>query len=117
MIRNALRLAPLALLVFFAAPAQAQTPTQTTEVLVLTTATALPNLSGRMGIEILNLGPNDIWCALGSSTLAVVNKSRKVAASGGSWSLSAGDKIKIWCIASTANQVTGAATIVTELRR
>lgn len=96
--------------------AQAQgTPTLTTEVLVATTATALPKLANRKAIEIQNLGPNAIFCALGSSAKALLNKARKIDASGGVWALDAPPTLSIYCITSTL-QVTGAATVVTELR-
>jgi hypothetical protein len=85
----------------------------TTEVLVLTTATAMPAASLRRFIEIQNLGPNDIFCA-GSSAGAVVNKARRISANGGTWNYTAGDRV--WCVAASANQVTGAATIVSEIK-
>jgi len=85
----------------------------TTEVLVQTSSTALPVRPLRRLLAIQNLGPNDIFCA-DTSAAAVVNKAWKVAANGGTLTITAGDKL--WCIASTANQVTGAATIVLELK-
>ena len=83
------------------------------EVLVLTTSTLIPRTTNRntKGIEIYNNGPNDIFCATG--TAAVLNKARKIPA-GGSWSLAISRNVQVNCIAATANQVTGAATIVTE---
>jgi hypothetical protein len=101
----------LLLLVVLAAPAFA------TEVLVLTSATRVDTGSlGRRGFEIQNLGPNDIWCELGpSGTVPVVSKSRKVAASGGTWSASAKSTQWLYCIASTASQLTAAATIYIEV--
>ena len=95
----------------------ALTGSATTEVLVLTTATQLPQTAtaprGRSAIEIQNLGPNSIFCAFSSAT-AVVNKARRIQ-SGESWAIDAKSHIPIYCIAATANQVTGAATIVSEL--
>lgn len=94
----------------------------TTEVLVLNaTQTALPatSLAGRRAIEIQNLGPNAIYCAIGPASApptAVLLKSRQVAASGGVWAIDLNDKIVVRCLAATADQVTGAATIVTEVR-
>lgn len=86
----------------------------TVEVLVLTTATAMPQTSlTRRGLMIENRGPNAIWCAFGSSSRAVVNKSHKVSASGDRFTFNGPDKV--WCIAETANQVTGAATVVSEV--
>ena|SRR5688500_10597495 len=104
------RLAMVAVLLPFFALAQ----TATTEVLVLTTATALPIGQYRRAVEIQNLGPNPIFCALGDSSLAVLNKARRIAA-GDAWALDAPSSQRIWCITS-ANQVTGAATIVSEVR-
>jgi hypothetical protein len=98
----------LAVVLLGAVAAQALT---TTEVLVLTTPTALPVLRYRRIFEVQNLGPNDIFCA-GSSAGAVANKARRIAANGGAWSFSGGDAV--WCVAATANQVTGAATITSE---
>lgn len=85
----------------------------TTEVLVLTSATALPQTSYfRRGLLIENRGPNAIWCAFSSAT-TVVNKAHRVAPNGGTFALNAPDKM--WCIAETAAQVTGAATVVSEV--
>lgn len=84
---------------------------KTTEVLVLTTATAMPQMAGRKGFEIQNLGPNPIYCAF-TSAAAVVNKARKIDA-GGTWSLDVTSYITTYCI-TTVNQVTGAATVVSE---
>lgn len=94
----------------------------TTEVLVLNlTQTAMPTtpLAGRRAIEIQNLGPNAIYCAIGPASTpptAVLLKSRQIAASGGVWAIDLNDKIIVRCLVATANQVTGAATIVTEVR-
>ena len=91
----------------------------TAEVLVLTTATELPAINSRAAIEIQNLGPNPIFCALKDSAKAVVNKARRLDAVGGQnvWAFDAPAGLKVYCIASTANQVTTAATIVTQLQR
>lgn len=94
----------------------------TSEVLVLNaTQTAMPAapLSDRRAIEIQNLGPNAIYCAVGPASApptAVLLKSRQIAASGGVWAVDAGPNIIVRCLAATADQVTGAATIVTEVR-
>jgi hypothetical protein len=100
--------------------ASAQISGTTTEVLVLTTAggTAVPAtaLVGRRALEIQNLGPNAIYCSTGTPVLATA---RKLSAAGGVdslWALDASDNIVIKCLAATANQVTTAATIVTELK-
>ena len=104
-----MRLRNFLLAALFPFVAQAGT---TTEVLVLTTATALPQASlYRRGLLIENRGPNAIWCAL-SSAAAVVNKSHKIA-TGERFPFNAPDKW--WCVAETASQVTGAATVVSEV--
>lgn len=89
---------------------------KTTEVLVLNSAsTAVPAaaLTSRKGIEVFNNGPNTIYCTI-DGTAAVVNKARPIPA-GMAWSLAAGPSIAVNCISATADQVTTAATIVSEL--
>lgn len=95
---------------------EGQSAAATAEVLVLTSATQIPALGGRKAVEVQNRGPNSIFCALASSGAAVVNRAREVKA-GDAWALDAPDTLSIWCIAATAAQVTGAATIVTQLPR
>ncbi len=102
--------------------AQAQTcppnthqPGTDPEVLVLTTATRLPQLCGRQAVEIQNLGPNPIYCSLSVASMARVGKARRIS-TGETWSVDAPATLPIWCVAATAAQVTGAATIVTEIR-
>jgi nitrogen fixation-related uncharacterized protein len=98
--------------------AVALTTAETTEVLVLNTAaTAVPTspLVGRRSVEVQNLGPNAIFCTLGGDT-PVVSKSRQLAASGGTWAFDVSEAIVVKCIAGTADQVTGAATIVSEVK-
>lgn len=90
-----------------------------TEVLVSsTTPTAISTVGtaskSRSGLGIKNLGPNPIWCS-STKAEAVVNKAWKVNANGGTLSLGAGSEDTLWCIASTAAQVTGAGTVVIEL--
>lgn len=86
------------------------------EVLVLTTPTRIPQLCGRAGVELQNLGPNPIWCVISySSAHARVNRARKIDA-GSTWSANVKDTQPIWCVASTAAQVQSAATIVSEAR-
>lgn len=93
----------------------------TTETLVLNaTATAMPASvqKPRKSVEIQNLGPNAIFCCIGtvaSPCTPTVNKSRQVAASGGSWTVDASSNLIVKCKAATADQATGAATIVTEV--
>lgn len=87
----------------------------TREVLVLTTVTEIaPTIDTRKAVELQNLGPNSIFCAIGKSANAVLNKAREIP-SGGSWALALAGNIKLYCRAATADQATGAATIVTEL--
>lgn len=104
-----MRIVIVALAVLVAATAYAAL---TTEVLVQTTATLIPRTSRTRSLEILNLGPNDLWCTVDGTPVA--NKSRKIA-TGASWSLDLTSDIPVRCLASTANQTTGAATIVTEV--
>lgn len=87
-----------------------------TEVLVLTTSTRVDgsSTSYRRGIEVLNLGPNSIWCNVGTSTV-VSTKARKVTA-GDVWFVPVRAGVPVYCLADTASQVTGAATIVTEAK-
>jgi len=90
----------------------------TTESLVsASVATTVPSsaLIGRRAVEIQNLGPNAIYCALGG-TAPVVSKTRAIAASGGVWAIDLGAGVIVKCLAATADQVTGAATITTEVR-
>jgi hypothetical protein len=105
------------LLVLFALLSTVAMAGVTTEVLVLTTATALPQVSlYRRGMLIENRGPNAIWCAF-SAAAAVVNKSHRVGPAseqpGNRFPFNSTDKI--WCVAESANQVTGAATVVSEV--
>jgi len=90
--------------------------TYTNEVLVLASAATRldTGFAARKGIEIQNLGPNAIYVALGTSTDAVTTKSRRLSP-GESWSLALWAGITVWARAVTADQVTGAATIVTEI--
>lgn len=103
----------LALLVLVSLPVLAG---QTSEVLVGTTPTALPFFPTRRGLLIENRGPNPIWCAM-SASAAVVGRSHKVDAPGGAESnrfpFNAPDMW--WCVAESAPQVSGAATVVSEV--
>jgi hypothetical protein len=67
----------------------------------------------RRAVEIQNLGPNPIFCQLRNSTNLAVNKGRQVI-NGEPWAFAAGAATQIWCI-SSSSQVTGAASIVTEV--
>ncbi len=90
----------------------------TTEVLVLASGpVTMPTtaLVQRKSIELQNLGPNPIYCTVGGSA-PVLLKSRQVPANGGTWSLGVGPSVLVKCLAATGDQVTGAATIVTEVQ-
>lgn len=95
----------------------------TTEVTVTNAVggTTVPTtaLTSRKAIEIQNLGPNAIFCTI-DGTAPVVNKARRIDALGSTaapaWSIDAGPNIVVRCIAATAAQATGAATIVSEVR-
>ncbi len=86
---------------------------RTTEVLVLTTATALPStpLFFRRSVEIQNLGPNPSFVAFSAET-AVATKAHRLATND-TFTVS-GESFLLYAI-TTVNQVTGAATIVSEL--
>lgn len=114
--KNRTKLLPFLLLL--ALPALAAN-LYTNEVLVLASAavqvdTGTGTTTQRRGLEIQNRGPNSEYCAVGESAAAVVTKAREVA-SGASWSMSLPAGRHVYCKAATADQVTGAATIVTEL--
>jgi hypothetical protein len=109
-----LKRALMAATVFATLATHAQS-TLTNEVLVLTTPTLLPRLSNRKAIEVQNLGVNSIFCALTDSSKAIVNKARRLQP-GETWVLDIGPTLPIYCVAATASQTTGAATIVTEIR-
>jgi hypothetical protein len=87
-----------------------------TEVLVLTTSTRVDGAttSYRRGIEVQNQGPNAIWCNVGTSTV-VATKARQIL-TGEAWAVNVRAGVPVYCLASTASQVTGAATIVTEAK-
>ena len=102
----------LAVAVFlFALPAWA------TEVLVLNSAAVQVDASAdgrRTGFEIQNQGPNPIYCELRGGT-PVLTKSRRIA-SGEAWGVAGARGMgPVYCKAGTADQVTGAATIYTEV--
>jgi hypothetical protein len=86
-----------------------------TEVLVLASAsTAVPTTpqTERKAIEIYNNGPNAIYCKPGGT--GVVNTTREIAPNS-SWYIEIGPSVAIGCRAATADQVTTAATVVTEI--
>lgn len=96
------------------------------EVLVLTTATSIPRVSSGCGFELQNNGPNPIYCVVGgdgvggppvypdAGLVLSVGSGRQIVASGGAWSADIPGVVPVWCMASTAAQVHGAATIYTE---
>lgn len=112
--------------VLFAEPADAQStycgeythgPGMDPEVLVGLTPTRMPQLCGRTGFEIQNLGPNPIWCTTsGVSSHARINRARRVEANGDVFPINGKDAVVVWCITSTAPQVAGGGTIVSEAR-
>jgi hypothetical protein len=110
-----IRVLLIAALLVSPAFAGAVTPPPQAEVLVLASAAVrvdagMPN---RRWIEIQNLGPNAISCAF-SAAGAVVTKARRLAQYE-VWTPAVSSVMKVYCRAATADQVTGAATIVSEL--
>lgn len=96
-------------------------PTLTRETLVLASAaTRITIGANAKAVELQNLGPNPIYCSFnanaGSSDggAVVATKARRID-SGGSWAFNFFGQY-VWCIAGTADQVTGAATISVEAR-
>lgn len=97
----------------------AQIGGKTTEVAVTNGAggSAVPTtcLAGRKAIEIQNNGPNTIYCTVDGTAPVATTNGRWILAAG-AWSLDAGCNVAVKCIAGTAAQVSGAATMVTELK-
>lgn len=90
------------------------TPNPQNEKLV-TTAAAIRIDSGmpnRRWLEVQNLGPNPIYVSI--TTEPVLTKARRLAQYE-SWVLPVASMHRVYAIAGVADQVTGAATIVTEL--
>lgn len=94
----------------------------TTELLVTTSGVALPALNGRLGLEVYNYGPNALHCSFGTAITGnafwVINSVDTTDASHprpGYWSAAARSYQPIFCVAVSANQLTGAATIVNEI--
>lgn len=107
------------LLAVLALASSAGAATFTNEVLVLNASAVRMDtgLTGRRGIELQNIGPNAIYCAvssIGGGADAVLTKSRRLSA-GETWSMSLPVGPAVYCKAASADQVTGAATIVTEV--
>ncbi|MBS2028713.1 MAG: hypothetical protein JST54_12500 [Deltaproteobacteria bacterium] len=101
--------------------------TRTSENLVLASGpTNIPRTKGSSGFELYNRGPNNIDCALGRNdadggppvypdggTSVLAGKARPITP-GATWSASMPWDTQIWCIATTADQVAGGGTILTE---
>src|SRR6185312_10641762 len=107
--------------------------TLTNEVAVSHTfPTQIPRTPGYTGWEIDNNGPNSEDCAvgadltdagppvyvdggfvLGSANSVSTGHAHSIAA-GGSWSGTSASGKQIWCLAATADQTAGAATVITE---
>lgn len=86
------------------------------EVLVLASAsTAVPTTpaTGRKALEIYNNGPYTIYCKPGGT--GAVNTTRPIPP-GASWYIEIADSVAVGCRAATADQVTTAATIATEIK-
>jgi hypothetical protein len=77
---------------------------------------SLTAFTARRAVEIYNAGPNTIYCTVGGEVPTADNKSGRPVQPGASWTMNASAQVTLKCIAATAAQATGAATIVTELR-
>ena len=97
-------------------PALALGSARTVNVTVLSSAaTQLPQLAGRVHVEIFNDGPNTIWCSLTEAN-AAAHKGHPVL-TGKSWGLSSGSGVPaVWCRAETADQVVGGLTVLSEMQ-
>lgn len=82
------------------------------EFLALTAGSFVQRRGGCRSIDIQNLGPNAIWANIGGAA-AVATKSHQIL-TGATWSIDLPAEVQVHILASTANQVTGAATIITE---
>lgn len=82
---------------------------RTTVVLVGTTPTTMPRVTGRQGMLIENRGPNPIYCSFDPAVTTTTGHT--LAANGGTLPYNGPD---YWyCIANTA-QVSGGGTVVSE---
>lgn len=99
---------------------------RTTEVVVLASRpTHITRRPEAHGFELKNQGPNSIFCSLGGTptappiysadggTTVIDGKTREVE-SKSSWAGDVPGSVQIWCIAHSADQATGAATIITD---
>lgn len=88
---------------------------QTTEALVShTNPTSLPRMTNGRAVEIQNLGPYNIWVALGAASACVVGKCRRLQP-GETWSMAIPGTCPIYALAETADQLTTAATVINEV--
>lgn len=90
---------------------------RTTEVLVLTaSAVALPTepLFFRREVTVQNLGPNPIFIGF-TAAEAVASKALRLAQY--EKLVITGESFTLYAITTSANQVTGAATVVSEIAR
>lgn len=102
-------------LVAFAAPALAADTMQAEKLVLNATAVRVDiDIAQRKAVEVQNLGPNAIYCALNTSTVTLL-KARKIDTQT-AWALDLPPHVPIYCKAASADQVTLAATIVTETR-
>ena len=90
----------------------------TAEVCVTNSAggTTVTRLAGAKALELQNLGPNSIFCTVDGGAPTADNKHGRKVAADAAWSIDVGPNITVKCIAATAAQVTGACTMVTQLR-
>jgi hypothetical protein len=89
------------------------TAVPSSEWLVTTSSTCLTAMTGRRSVELFNNGPNTIWCSV--TVAPTINKARPIA-NGTSWALDLPEVLPLCCLAATANQVTTAATWVTQTK-
>jgi len=101
----------------------AEVMVKTATVTYMPSASATPGtstaLAGRRALEIQNNGPNDLWCAIGTALAPpapVISKARRIPALGGVWNPDLGSGVLVACVAAVADQVTGAATSVSEVK-
>ena len=81
---------------------------------LLATVTTISRSNNTNGFELQNNGPNSVWLALDNSALCIVDKCRKIAA-GASVFFEIPHEMAAYVRASTADQVTTAGCIITEL--
>lgn len=94
-----------------------QTSSTYGEVLVATTATAVPTtgLAGRRAVLVQNNGPNEMRC--GSNSSVTTSTGIALYANGDSGTFRCSDAAcTVYCIAKTANQVSGAASNYFEVK-